>query len=695
MQQRLGTDLSHVRVHTDAQAAASARAVRALAYTVGRSIVFDTGRYAPDHADGRQLLAHELVHVVQQRGVGAVGSGPIAIDPSPRAEQEAERLAHIPSDAGETPSRPVEGASALQRVPAPVDVTVMFNQTLASGAWSDAVRALTEMPAADRRAALSAVNTAGRSQLRRASQALDPRSSTNPVLMDLDAVDSTPSLSSQPAVHAAASSLPTTIPRPIGLPRGQGFALAPIVLPADVLGRLQEGELVTLPIPSHQATQSAPIHPSRPGDANVPLRLVEALGPGGAIGLHGMNAALRTSGLAAAGDYAIGLVAIPRTQMNIAAPHFNMFDPAAPLDTWGHTAMYVRQNGSITHVRGFNPELLDAALNYGAVEAGTHASPAVLSSDAYLFTSTAARTVEWPVDPAVAARVVRGAPPTGPASAVGAPPYYTARPAALAAADPVMGAQCSNCGLWATEQVEGALGGQVGRAGQPPITSVAGRASPPVPRTASQGQLVGLVDDAAVATRSGVQSPLSPMPGAIGEPVAATMSGGMRVMKYLGRGFLVLGVAATGYEIYAAAPDQRERTAVGAISGFAGGLAVGAAAGLVCGPGAPVCSVVLGLTFGFAGALGSRAIAEGLYDAAHPGGTPTTVRDLEAANAHGICPNCHAVNAVRPMRPPGLASPMRSGAPPQARHPTLSASELDLIQRWVASDPRASRGHTP
>jgi hypothetical protein len=59
-------DLSAVRVHTDQKAAASAQAVGAIAYTVGNEVVFDSGRYAPGTEAGRQLLAHELAHVVLQ-----------------------------------------------------------------------------------------------------------------------------------------------------------------------------------------------------------------------------------------------------------------------------------------------------------------------------------------------------------------------------------------------------------------------------------------------------------------------------------------------------------------------------------------------------------------------------------------------------------------------------------------------------
>jgi outer membrane protein OmpA-like peptidoglycan-associated protein len=61
---RFGRDLSAVRIHDDAPAAASARAVDALAYTFGNDIVL---RSAPtsSHAD-RRLLAHELAHTIQQ-----------------------------------------------------------------------------------------------------------------------------------------------------------------------------------------------------------------------------------------------------------------------------------------------------------------------------------------------------------------------------------------------------------------------------------------------------------------------------------------------------------------------------------------------------------------------------------------------------------------------------------------------------
>lgn len=67
MESRIGVNFGNVRVHTDARAAASARAMRANAYTVGRDVVFASGQYSPRSFAGQKLLAHELAHVIQQQ----------------------------------------------------------------------------------------------------------------------------------------------------------------------------------------------------------------------------------------------------------------------------------------------------------------------------------------------------------------------------------------------------------------------------------------------------------------------------------------------------------------------------------------------------------------------------------------------------------------------------------------------------
>ncbi|HST62320.1 MAG TPA: DUF4157 domain-containing protein [Longimicrobium sp.] len=70
MEPRLGHDFGRVRVHADGRAADAARAVGARAFTVGHDIVFGAGEYTPGSPEGRRLLAHELVHVVQQSAPG-------------------------------------------------------------------------------------------------------------------------------------------------------------------------------------------------------------------------------------------------------------------------------------------------------------------------------------------------------------------------------------------------------------------------------------------------------------------------------------------------------------------------------------------------------------------------------------------------------------------------------------------------
>ncbi|MBI3796020.1 MAG: DUF4157 domain-containing protein, partial [Deltaproteobacteria bacterium] len=67
---RFGRDFGHVRIYADTAAAESARWVNALAYTVGRNIFFGAGQYASTTSTGRRLLAHELVHTIQQTGEG-------------------------------------------------------------------------------------------------------------------------------------------------------------------------------------------------------------------------------------------------------------------------------------------------------------------------------------------------------------------------------------------------------------------------------------------------------------------------------------------------------------------------------------------------------------------------------------------------------------------------------------------------
>ncbi|KRE83000.1 hypothetical protein ASG75_15530 [Rhodanobacter sp. Soil772] len=93
MEPRFGSDFSRVRVHDDGHAAASARAVGALAYAVGSHVVFDTHQYAPGTSAGRHLLAHELAHTLQDPGAGGLHTSLAIGQPGDAAEIAADRAA--------------------------------------------------------------------------------------------------------------------------------------------------------------------------------------------------------------------------------------------------------------------------------------------------------------------------------------------------------------------------------------------------------------------------------------------------------------------------------------------------------------------------------------------------------------------------------------------------------------------------
>jgi Domain of unknown function (DUF4157) len=117
MEARFGHDFSRVRVHTDRLAAESARSVGAHAYTVGSDIVFGSDRYAPGSAAGADLLAHELAHVVQQRGTGPVPAAlPVmpADDPLERAAADGGQRA-APGAPGPRVQRQEVGDRRLRR----------------------------------------------------------------------------------------------------------------------------------------------------------------------------------------------------------------------------------------------------------------------------------------------------------------------------------------------------------------------------------------------------------------------------------------------------------------------------------------------------------------------------------------------------------------------------------------------------
>jgi hypothetical protein len=95
VQQRLSPslgDLSDVRVHTDQTAHDLNHAVSARAFATGSDVYFASNQYKPNTTDGDKLIAHELAHVVQQRG--APTSGPLTVsNPGDAMEREADQVA--------------------------------------------------------------------------------------------------------------------------------------------------------------------------------------------------------------------------------------------------------------------------------------------------------------------------------------------------------------------------------------------------------------------------------------------------------------------------------------------------------------------------------------------------------------------------------------------------------------------------
>jgi Domain of unknown function (DUF4157) len=90
-EETFGQRFDHVQVHTGPLAEHSASEVGAVAYAVGPHVVFGAGQYVPDTPTGQRLLAHELAHTVQQRGIGA--AGPLEIgSPDTAMEREADRV---------------------------------------------------------------------------------------------------------------------------------------------------------------------------------------------------------------------------------------------------------------------------------------------------------------------------------------------------------------------------------------------------------------------------------------------------------------------------------------------------------------------------------------------------------------------------------------------------------------------------
>ena len=146
---RFGHDFGQVRIHSDAKAAESAQAVNAMAYTVGRDIVFDSGRYAPGLSEGRRLVAHELAHSVQQSHDASPGlthgvSSPMldAAPVGPITRRGPLAVARQPVDTEQAPNSPSQ--QRLFEAPDPESAVQVAIDTLASIRFVEADRYVLE-----------------------------------------------------------------------------------------------------------------------------------------------------------------------------------------------------------------------------------------------------------------------------------------------------------------------------------------------------------------------------------------------------------------------------------------------------------------------------------------------------------------------------------------------------------------------
>lgn len=119
MEPHFNHDLSKVRVHTNNKAAESAKAVNALAYTVGQHMVFGRGQYSPNCAVGQKLLAHELTHTLQQKNISMSSINRLEVSsPNDQHEYQADQAAESVQNA--IGNKPTNSASDFNTKPTPI-----------------------------------------------------------------------------------------------------------------------------------------------------------------------------------------------------------------------------------------------------------------------------------------------------------------------------------------------------------------------------------------------------------------------------------------------------------------------------------------------------------------------------------------------------------------------------------------------
>jgi outer membrane protein OmpA-like peptidoglycan-associated protein len=119
METSFDADFSSVQVHHGSEAARKTSEIGALAYTQGENIYFNQGMYAPDTRSGKELIGHELTHVVQQRAgkVKATGQAKgLPVNQDPALEREADAMGAKAAQGQETGMANTGGRKAMNGV---------------------------------------------------------------------------------------------------------------------------------------------------------------------------------------------------------------------------------------------------------------------------------------------------------------------------------------------------------------------------------------------------------------------------------------------------------------------------------------------------------------------------------------------------------------------------------------------------
>jgi Domain of unknown function (DUF4157) len=144
-EQRFGADFSDVRVHADDHAASAASALEARAFTTGNHVVFARDAYAPASREGRRLLGHELMHVLQQGRASPSPAGALTdageqharsmehamLETAPRCGRRSAAVADRPASSG-----------VIQRQPDPLQkqahaLAAELQSTIAGATWKE------------------------------------------------------------------------------------------------------------------------------------------------------------------------------------------------------------------------------------------------------------------------------------------------------------------------------------------------------------------------------------------------------------------------------------------------------------------------------------------------------------------------------------------------------------------------------